>query len=139
MKKLFSLCVIVALFIVVACASVQNWFTQTHYKTFELTIDGQKIVLNLPNELPSMDKAIRAGEGCFNTKVCRQRFCLSRDPGHDHVDFVYIETEIIALVWSKAKEIDPEKRYLAWAYIEKKPISVPISRIEELVNEHNPK
>jgi len=130
--------VILTLFLLMGCATLSNWFTQTHYQTFELTIDEQKVVVNLPNELPSMDKAVNAGDQCFKTKVCRQRFCVTEDLGHDHVDFVYIKTEIIALVWIKSKEIDTEKRFLAWAYVGGKPLSVPISRIRDLIKEHSP-
>ena len=138
----FSLCVLTTTFLILlmGCATFNNLIGQTHYKTFELTLDGQKVVVNLPNGLPAMDKAInRGGERCLNAKVCRQRFCVNVKPLHDHVDFIYIGTDVIALVWIKDNERELEKRLVAWAYVEKKPISVPISRIRDLVNKHNPK
>ncbi len=137
-----SVILVVVLLIVMAlcfpgCATLQS-LTQTHFKTFELTIDNQKISVNLPNELPSLDEAINAGEACFNTKVCRQRFCVTEDLGHDHVDFVYIDTDVIAVVWVKTNETEFEKRFVAWIYIEGTPISAPITRIQDLVKEHDP-
>jgi len=126
------------IFLMVGCATLWE-LTQTHYKTFELTIDKQKVVVNLPNELPSMEKAASAGESCFNTDVCRQRFCVTEDLGHDHVDFVYIKTDVVALVWIKTAETEFNKRFVAWVYIDKKPISAPITKIQDLIKERETK
>lgn len=127
----------VMLFFLVGCAMLQ--LGKPHYKTFELTISGQKIVVNLPKELPSMDKAESAGEACFNAKVCRQRFCVTEDLGHDHVDFVYMELDVIALVWIKAQETEFDKRFVAWVYIKGEPVAAPITRIQEMIRERESK
>lgn len=137
MRKLFSICVIMALFLM-GCALTQ-WYAQTHYQQFEITLDQQKVAVNLPNELPSMENAVLKTQGCFNAKVCWQRYCVSMEPGHNHVDFISINTDVIALVWIKSAEMDPEKRFLAWIYVEKKPISVPINRIRDLIKEDDSK
>ena len=138
MKRYLSVIVLgVMLAFLVGCAMLQ--VRETHYKTFELTISGQKIVVNLPKELPSMDKAESAGEDCFNAKVCRQRFCVTEDLGHDHVDFVYMGTDVIALVWIKSQETEFDRRFVAWVYIEGKPLAAPITRIQEMIRERESK
>ena len=133
---MFLILALLALCLAPGCAMLQ--IGQPQYKTFELTIDKEKVVVNLPKELPSMEKAVSDGEGCFNTKVCRQRFCVTEDLGHDHVDFVYIETNVIALVWVKSDETEFNKRFIAWIYVDGKPISAPITRVQDLVKEHRP-
>ena len=137
----FLVCCIVAVWAMMTfsgCAMLDS-LLQPHYKTFELTIDSHKVVVNLPNELPSMDKAIKAKEQCFNAGICRQQFCVTKEVDHDHVDFLYVGTDVKGLVWIKEQETESEKRYTAWIYVEKKPISVPIATIQALIKEHRPK
>ena len=131
--------IVAALFLLTSCAAISKWYSQTHYETFELTLDGKKVVVNLPDGLPSMVEAILNFEGCFNLKTCWQRFCVSKELSHDHVDFVFVDSKVIALVWIVEKEVDWSKRYVAWIYIEKKPISAPIDAINELIEKHSPK
>ena len=108
------------------------------FETFELTFGTEKLTINLPDALPSMSEAVLAGEQCFNADICRQRFCVTKDIGHDHVDFVFIGNDVIALVWIKSNEMDRDKRFLAWIYVEGKPMSASIEAINELIRKHSP-
>jgi len=126
-------------FIITGCSTLSQWYSQTHYETFELTIGAEKVTVNLPDGLPSMSEAVLNFEQCQNVKLCQQRFCLNLKPRHDHVDFVFKSNEVIALVWIKEAETDIAKKYVAWTYIEKKPVSVPIESINELIKKHSPK
>lgn len=131
-KNLIILCVIGALFLMVGCAYAQD-------KTFTLNLNGKPVTVLLPDGLlPSMSETVLAGEKCFNAKVCIQRFCLTLKPGHDHLDFVFIGNEVIALVWIKELEMERDKRFMAWIYVEGKPISAPIDVVIELVRKHDP-
>ena len=137
-KKMQISCLITMFFMIIGCAALSQWYSQTHYETFELTFDGEKKIVNLPDELPSMSEAVLAGEQCFNVEICRQRFCVTKDIGHDHVDFVFVDSDVIALVWIKEAETDMTKRFVAWIYVEKKPVAAPIDAINELIKKHSP-
>lgn len=133
MKSLkYSLIGLVVL-MMISCAALSEWYTKTDYKTFELTISGEKVAVNLPDKLPSMTNAIFASEGCFsiNMKVCMQRFCLNKEAIHDHIDFIYSGIEVIALVWTR-----PNAANKAWVYLGKKPILAPIKGIKELIKKY---
>ena len=125
MKKLFSLCVIV-FFMMVGCAMLQ---IGQPYKTFELTIDGQKVVVNLPKEFPSMDQVIYGEEMCWDTKLCAQGFCLSDETIHGHVRFFYSGKKVVALGW-----IDEEGKDRQWLYEEGVPTEVDYAKLEAYLN-----
>ena len=133
-----SMALFLAVYLFTGCAALSKWYSQTHYTTFELTLGEEKKVVNLPDGLPSMSEAVLKFENCFNLKVCLQRFCLTQAPGHDHLDFVFIGNDVIALVWIKTNEMERNKRFLAWIYVEKKPIAAPIDAVVELVRKHDP-
>lgn len=126
-------CTLAVLFLALGCAVLTKRYTQVHYETFELMFNGQKTVVNLPDELPSMHAAVFKDEGCFNAEVCRLQFCLDAEPGHDHVDFVFVGAGVIGLVWIKTAEIDFERKFLAWIYIEGKPVSVSVYKLKKLI------
>lgn len=100
-------------------------------KTFTLTINSQQVIVNLPKTLPNMETSMFVGEECFNLKICRQQFCLSaRAPGHDHVDFVFTDKEvIIALVWIRTME----QKYVVWKYVNGLPIISTIDEIKAII------
>ena len=98
--KYLKLTIIAALFLVLvvnACALLQ--IGQPQYKIFELTIGGQKVVINLPKEFPSMDEAINVGEMCWDAKLCAQGFCLNDEARHGHAQFFYSGKKVVALGW----------------------------------------
>ena len=116
----FLVCCIVVVWAMMTfsgCAMLQR---QPQYKTFKLTIDGEKVVVNLPNELPSMDEAIYGGERCWDTKLCAQQFCLSDEIIHGHVRFFYSGKKIVVLGWW-----DEENNERQWLY--KEGISIEVS------------
>lgn len=121
-------------FLVSGCASLSSLIGQ-HYETFTFEINNEQVDVRLPEELPSMEKAKGGGEQCFNLLVCVQSFCLSEEKDHDHIDFLYRNGKVIALVWTKTTETEPSKRYVSWIYAEGIPILVDIKAINELIND----
>jgi hypothetical protein len=107
-----SVYIIAALSVMLACATLQDLIGQP-CKTFELTIDGEKVIVNLPKEFPSMDIVISGGERCWDTKLCAQQFCLSDEVIHGHVRFFYSGKNIVALGWW-----DKEGNERHWLYKE---------------------
>ena len=124
-------CVVVALFLVVSCATLQNFFATTHYKTFELTLNGQKVVVNLPNELPSMDEAIFNTASCYDTKLCVTSFCLSDKPGHGHVRFFDSAKNVVALMWCPTYMVK-DCRY--WLYLKSIPNEVDYEKLKKFLD-----
>ena len=117
---MFLLLAVLALCLAPGCAMAQS---QPH-KTFELTIDGEKVIVNLPKEFPSMDTAIYGGERCWDTKLCAQQFCLSDEPIHGHVRFFYSGKDVVALGWG-----DEEGNKRQWLYGEGIPTEVDYEKL----------
>ena len=99
---MFLILAVLALCLAPGCAIAQS---QPH-KTFELTIDGQKVVVNLPKDFPSMDTAIYGGERCWDTKLCAQQFCLNDELGHGHVRIFYSGKDVVALNWCPGSGVE---------------------------------
>lgn len=134
---LFTLCAIIV-FSISGCAFLQNLVGE-RYETFLLTISGELIELKLPKQLSSMESAVYSYERCFNAVVCFQRFCLTSEPGHDHVDFVYISTDVIGLVWIKTVEMERSKRFVTWIYVKGVPVSATIDEMVQLIRDEEEK
>ena len=105
------------------CALLQ--IGQTQAKTFELTVDGDKVVVNLPKDFPSMDKAIYETEWCWDAKLCVTSFCLSDETIHGHVRFFYSGKKVVALGW-----IDKEGKDRHWLYEEGTLTEVDYAQLE---------
>ena len=119
---MFLVLAVLALCFAPGCALLQ--IGQPQYKTFELTIDGEKAVVNLPKEFPSMDLAIYAKEMCWDTKLCAQQFCLSDEIIHGHVTFFYSGKKIVAMGWWDEKGNERQ-----WLYGEGIPTEVDYEKL----------
>ena len=98
-------------------------------KTFELTVDGEKVVINLPKDFPSMDEAIYAKEMCWDTKLCAQEFCLNDETIHGHIRFFYSGKKVVALGW-----LDEEGEERQWLYREGIPTEVEYAKFEAFLD-----
>jgi hypothetical protein len=107
---MFLILALLALCLAPGCASLQ---IGQPCKTFELMIDAEKVIVNLPKEFPSMDTAISGGERCWDTRLCAQQFCLNDEVIHGHIIFFYSGKKIVALGWW-----DKEGNERQWLYAE---------------------
>jgi len=140
MKKhvgmIFILLGVILIFLVSGCAFLDGVVGKRHYETFVLEINGERVIVRLPEALPSMKNAKSKGEQCFNLLVCRRQFCLGDEADHDHVDFLYVgDGEVIALVWVRTKETDAAEKYSAWIYVDGVPVDADIFEVIELIKD----
>ena len=106
---MFLILAVLALCLAPGCATLQIGQPQ---KTFELTIDEQKVIVSLPKDFPNMDKAIHGGERCWDAKLCAQQFCLNNETIHGHVLFFYSGKKVVAMGWW-----DKEGNERQWLYL----------------------
>ena len=125
---MFLILALLALCLAPGCALLQ--IGQPH-KVFELSIDGQKVVINLPKEWPSMDKAIYGGEKCWDTKLCAQQFCLSDEPGHGHVRFFYSGKDVVALNWCPGSIVENCR---SWIFVKGKFVEADSAKFTEFLD-----
>ena len=124
---MFLILAVLALCLAPGCALLQ--IGQPQYKTFELTIAGEKVVVNLPNELPSMDQAIYGQEMCWDTKLCAQEFCLNDEIIHGHIRFFYSDKNVVALGWLNEEGNDRQ-----WLYEEGLPTEVDYAQLKAFLD-----
>ena len=137
MKKYLSIIVlgVMLAFLVSGCATLQNWVGKAQPKTFELTIDEQKIVVNLPSEIPDMEKAIKGWHRCWNANMCGMGFDLAEECCIHYVNFWYSGTTVFGIIYVDKRS---GEKTLCWFYANGKPIQTTNEKfqiaLEEIYN-----
>ena len=111
MRRLIGFYGIMAFFMIVGCAMLQ--IGQPQYKSFDLTIDEEKVVVNLPDEIPDMANAILGWHRCWNVNVCGIGFDLQEECCIHYVNFWYSGKTVFGIIYID-KRVD--LKVLAWFY-----------------------
>ena len=147
-KHVFSLCVIVALVLMVGCATLSSFFTQDKTDVFTLALEEDKeIPVNLPKELSSEKFADVRGQNCWDLILCivNYNYNLTEKDNveYEHVNFwIHYKDgspSVIAIVWvkrlgSRQTYGAPEKEAKQWLYVKGLPVAVERAKVQELLD-----
>ena len=137
MRKLLSLCVIVALFLMVGCALLK-FVGQPQLQTYTFNYDGGEYSALLPKEVPMPPEDAQLNPYCLPWGICGMhvQYMAGKEPipRYPVATFWFTkERGIIALVWHTLK--DGIKKHNPFLYLKGLPVPTTSEAIEELLTE----
>lgn len=141
MRKLLSLCVIMALFLMVGCATLQNWIGQPQLQTYTFIFDGGEYSALLPNDVPlPLENAEQIGRCPHHWSglcVIHVLYAAGVQPRPDYPNASFWFTKelgIVALVWHTLNN-DGTKKHTPYIYIKGLPVKVSSEEIQAKLDE----
>ena len=144
MRKLLSLCVIVALcvwliLIMSGCAMLQNLIGQPQLQTYSFNYNAGTYSALLPKEVPLPPEDAAVDPMCYFNGICGMhvQYMAGKEtiPRYPVATFWFTkERGIIALVWHTLKP-DGTKKHNPFLYLKGLPVPTTSEAIEELLTE----
>lgn len=138
MRKLFSLCVIVALVLMVGCAML-DLIGQAQLKTYTFNYDGQEYSALLPKEVPLPPEKAQFFPDYYPGGIYVMHVQYMGDnqpiPEYPVASFWFTqELGVVAVVWHTLQSGETPK-HIGWLYVKGLPVSTNMEAFETFMNE----